>query len=99
MSLAKMSTPLQDASSASAAPIAAASRHDSSWIAIAEHFAKRCLCHRETTHPQCPDVKARGAPQFPPHPWPPPNKPSPPLHHLDARPPAKYPLCSVHPAL
>src|ERR1700686_412942 len=59
-----MSKPLQVASSASAAPIAAASRHDSSWKVIAEHFAKLCLCHRGTTLPQCPAVKAPGAPQF-----------------------------------
>src|ERR1700688_3262142 len=124
-----MSAPLPDASSASAAPIAAASRHDSSWKAIAEHFARRCLCHRGTTPPRSPAVKAHGAPQFRgsrpkrqpaprplhwrrcsrvchklpprvfPHPWPAPGKRSPHLHHPDAPPPAKYLLCSVHPAL
>ena len=55
-----MSAPLPDASSASSRtncckaltmiPVAKA---------IAEHFAKQCLCHQETTHPQCPAVKAR----------------------------------------
>src|ERR1700719_609971 len=68
-----MSAPLPDASSASAAPIAAASRRDSSWKAIAEHFAKQCLCHQGTTLPQSPTVKARAVPQFRgSHPAPPP---------------------------
>src|ERR1700693_1834889 len=123
-----MSAPPRDASSALAAPIAAASRHDSSWKAIAEHFAKRCLCHRETKLPQSPAVKARAAPLSPvlppkpqpaprplhwlrcsrvchkllppvcPHPSPAPNKQSPRLHHRAAPPPAKYLLCSAHPA-
>src|SRR6202162_3267442 len=124
-----MSAPLQAASSASAAPVAAASRHDSSWKAIAEHFATRCLCHQETTPPRFPTVKALAAPQFrgspperqpaprplhsrrcsrachkplprvSPHQSPAPDKRSPPLHHPDAPPPAKYPLCSAHPPL
>src|ERR1700722_2907118 len=60
---AKMSAPLQAASTASAAPIAPARRHAPSSPATPAHPAPRYPFHPETTHSQSPVSRLPGEPR------------------------------------